>query len=129
MTLQVVKLQPGNIVTGNMTQHSDGSWTCTGAGQSSAALTLHYAGTNKEKLCTRTAVLTAYHVYTDARYYPGSGFVAFSKTQLEFDGRKAFPPFKWDMCVCPSDPSCGTVPPRQMGTWASERRPLTTVRR
>ena len=109
VTSQVVKLQPGDIVTGNMTQHSDGSWTCTGAGQSSAASTLHYAGTNKEKFTyAYTAVLEAYHVYTDAREYPGSGSVAFSKTQLEFDGRKAFPPFKWDMCVCPSNPSCGT---------------------
>jgi hypothetical protein len=68
---------------------------------------LHYTGTDKEKFTfAYTAVLEAYHVYTDAAEYPGSGSVAFTKTQLAFDGQKASAPFKWNSCVCPN-PSCG----------------------
>lgn len=109
VTSQVVKLNSGDIVTGKMTQQSDGSWTCTGSAQSSAAATLHYTGANAKKFTyAYTAVLEAYHVYTDANQYPGSGSLAFTNTQLEFDGEKASPPFMWENCLGQGTPSCGS---------------------
>ena len=112
VTSPVVKLKTGDIVTGKMAQQLDGSWICIGvaefnSGNWSKASTLHYTGTNEKKFTyAYTAVLEAYHVYTDASEYPSSGSVAFTKTQLEFDGVKVSPPFQWDNCFCP-DPSCG----------------------